>query len=109
MAQMHPLEEDPQLTAIVRRFQHHEAKTHERLTKHAHIRQLSAHVAGYIYELCPDNRERAVALTKLEEVMMWANKSLAMEPEPDDAALMPTEDNISGERPDAPLVAEADA
>lgn len=27
---------------------------------------------------CPDNREKHMALTKLEEVTMWANKSIAM-------------------------------
>lgn len=26
---------------------------------------------------CPDNREKAIAITKLEEAAMWANKSIA--------------------------------
>lgn len=27
---------------------------------------------------CPDNREKSIALTKLEEATMWANKSIAI-------------------------------
>lgn len=29
--------------------------------------------------LCPKGRERKIALRKLEEVMMWANKAIAFE------------------------------
>lgn len=32
-----------------------------------------------INELCPKGRERKLALQKLEEVMMWANKAIAFE------------------------------
>lgn len=32
-----------------------------------------------ISELCPKGRERKIALQKLEEVMMWANKAIAYE------------------------------
>lgn len=32
-----------------------------------------------INELCPKGRERKIALRKLEEVMMWANKAIAFE------------------------------
>ena len=30
---------------------------------------------------CPDNREKHLALTKLEEATMWANKSIAIREE----------------------------
>ena len=33
-------------------------------------------VAEGIDLLCPDGREKALALTKLEEVMMWANAAI---------------------------------
>lgn len=46
------------------------------------IRNLNA-AARYleyrINELCPKGRERKIALQKLEEVMMWANKAIAFE------------------------------
>lgn len=32
-----------------------------------------------INELCPKGRERKIALQRLEEVMMWANKAIAFE------------------------------
>ncbi len=32
-----------------------------------------------INDLCPKGRERKIALQKLEEVMMWANKAIAFE------------------------------
>lgn len=107
MAQTHPLDADAEL---IRRFQFHEAKTHDRITRHAHVRQLCAHVAGYLSEIVPDGRERSIALTKLEEVMFWANAGLARAPEAEDAALMPTEETVTNERPDSELVdAEAGA
>lgn len=33
-------------------------------------------LARLIEDECPDSREKSLALTKLEEVMMWAEKSL---------------------------------
>lgn len=32
-----------------------------------------------INELCPKGRERKIALQRLEEVVMWANKAIAFE------------------------------
>ena len=32
-----------------------------------------------INELCPKGRERKIALQRLEEVMMWANKAIVFE------------------------------
>lgn len=32
-----------------------------------------------INELCPEGKERKIALQKLEEVVMWANKAIAFE------------------------------
>lgn len=41
------------------------------------LRQLALIMANSIVEKCPDSRERSIALTKLEEVIMWANASIA--------------------------------
>lgn len=46
----------------------------ERYTK---IRLAAKGLALLIVETCPDRRERSVALTKLEEAVMWANSSIA--------------------------------
>ena len=32
-----------------------------------------------IIDLCPDDREQSIAITKLEESVMWATKSIAHE------------------------------
>lgn len=34
-------------------------------------------LAESINNLCPDSREKSIAITKLEEAVMWANKSIA--------------------------------
>lgn len=34
---------------------------------------------GVIMENCPQSRQRDIALQKLEEVAMWANKAIAFE------------------------------
>jgi hypothetical protein len=41
------------------------------------IRDKAKSLALLIVELCPDRRERSLALTKLEEAIMWANASIA--------------------------------
>jgi hypothetical protein len=33
--------------------------------------------ALFINALCPDSREKSLALTKIEEAVMWANASIA--------------------------------
>lgn len=41
------------------------------------IRNKAKEFALLIDELCPDSREKSLAITKLEECMMWANASIA--------------------------------
>lgn len=41
------------------------------------IRAYGKIVANHILENCPDSRERSIALTKIEEGIMWANASIA--------------------------------
>lgn len=43
------------------------------------IRAACGELANEIVTTCLDTRERALALTKLEEVMFWANASVARE------------------------------
>lgn len=42
-----------------------------------HIRSQAKTLALDIVALCPEGRERALALTHLEEVVMWSNASIA--------------------------------
>jgi hypothetical protein len=45
--------------------------------KYKAIRDKAKEFAYIIEELAPNSRERSVALTKLEESMMWANAAIA--------------------------------
>lgn len=45
--------------------------------KYAQIRAGAKELAYLIDELCPQSREKDLAMTKLEEVSMWANASIA--------------------------------
>ncbi len=65
-----------ELQRIERDFCYHapEADQPERYTS---IRNLARSLAVRIVQSCPPSRERSLALTKLEESVMWANASIA--------------------------------
>jgi hypothetical protein len=41
------------------------------------IRTMALNFANILNDLCPDSREKSLAITKLEEVIFWANASIA--------------------------------
>ena len=43
------------------------------------LRDKAKELAYLMSEVCPNSRERALAMTKLEECSMWANASIARE------------------------------
>lgn len=43
------------------------------------LRLKAKELALLIAEVCPNSRERALAITKLEEASMWANAAIARE------------------------------
>jgi hypothetical protein len=45
--------------------------------KYRTIRGMGLDLAETIEGLCPESRERALAITKLEEAVMWANAAIA--------------------------------
>jgi hypothetical protein len=59
------------------RFSHHAPATDARRDAHTDVRRQCRHLADVIDHLVPDGREKALAVTKLEEVMFWANAGLA--------------------------------
>lgn len=62
---------------IAHRFAFHAATTEEKRDDHASVRQACRAAADRINELCPDGREKSLAITHLEEAMMWGNAALA--------------------------------
>jgi len=61
---------------INKRFDHH-APDEFKIQKHQIARQCAKELAQTFVELVPDGREKALALTKLEEALFWANAAIA--------------------------------
>jgi hypothetical protein len=61
---------------LEKRFTCHAPKGDQAL-RYEMIRDNAHNLAGFINEQCPDSREKSLALTALEESVMWANASIA--------------------------------
>lgn len=57
-------------------FKYHAPKEGQ-AEKYTAIREKAKELAYLIDDLCPSSREKSLAMTKLEEVSMWANASIA--------------------------------
>ncbi|MBT8490686.1 MAG: hypothetical protein KJN62_06540 [Deltaproteobacteria bacterium] len=45
--------------------------------KYKLLRESAFHIACQIEKYCPDSREKSLAMTNLEQAIMWANASIA--------------------------------
>lgn len=63
---------------IENNFTYHKPKDGQE-SKYTSIRNIAKNFAYTIDELVPDGREKSLAMTKLEECMMWANAGIARE------------------------------
>ena len=61
---------------LEKRFTYHPPKNNQP-GKYGIIRAMAKDFAVTIEHLCPPSREKSLALTKLEEAVMWANASIA--------------------------------
>ena len=61
---------------LEKRFTYHAPKEGQPL-KYETIRDTAKRFAEFLDEVCPESREKSLALTKLEESVMWANASIA--------------------------------
>jgi hypothetical protein len=59
-------------------FTYHSPQPHQ-VPKYTEIRDTAKDFAHMLNDLCPESRELCVAITKLEECVMWANASIARE------------------------------
>lgn len=57
-------------------FKYHSPKDGQPET-YQQIRAKAKELAEMINNSCPDSREKSLAITKLEETVMWANASIA--------------------------------
>lgn len=76
---MQPLSPDD----IHNRFSYHPPLSEERKKSHEKVRELCERLAMSLAGNLPQGRETALAITKLEEVMMWSNAALARADDPD--------------------------
>ncbi|MFI6909893.1 hypothetical protein ACIBKY_52135 [Nonomuraea sp. NPDC050394] len=67
---------------IFNRFTFHPAKTPERAKQHDDIRDACRALASVLDYVLPPGREKACAITKLEEAMFWANAAVARQGDP---------------------------
>lgn len=57
-------------------FKYHDPKNDQEL-RYAKLRNKTKELADLIDDLCPDSREKSLAITNLEQASMWANASIA--------------------------------
>lgn len=60
-----------------RRFNFHAATTEEKADAHTSVRRNCRGLADFLNRKLPDGREKQLAFTHLEEVMLWGNAALA--------------------------------
>jgi hypothetical protein len=62
-----------------RRFDHHPPANRDVAYRHELVRETCKAVAASFDLKLPESREKALALTKVEEAMFWANAAIARE------------------------------
>ena len=62
------------------RFRYHKPKDDSAAVRHESIRFVCQEAAKAILSMVPPGREQALAITKLEEAMMWGNAGIARIP-----------------------------
>jgi hypothetical protein len=61
---------------LAKRFTYHAPKG-DQATRYELIRDRAHDFAAFLDENCPDSREKSLAITHLEDAVMWANASIA--------------------------------
>ena len=65
---------------IADRFNYH-APSADGVQRHAELSAKFENLAGTVNRICPHGREKALAMTKLEEAKFWASAAVARNPE----------------------------
>jgi predicted secreted protein len=67
----------PSPADIAHRFAFHPATTEEKRDAHTSVRQHCRDLADFLNDKLPEGREKSLALTAVEEAMLWGNAALA--------------------------------
>lgn len=73
-------EQSPQLTALLERIERdftYQPTNDAQVDRMAHLRGMAKAYAKEIAELVPASREQSLALTNLEQTVMWVNAGIA--------------------------------
>jgi hypothetical protein len=62
---------------LVNRFKFHPANSEAKAEAHEYIREAFGNLSRDLNTRIPEGREKAIAITKMEEAMFWANAALA--------------------------------
>lgn len=62
---------------IENRFAFHPATSEEKRNEHTSVRSACKYLAYEMNERLPEGREKSLAMTHLEDVMLWANAAIA--------------------------------
>lgn len=72
---------DADLVEMGKRFNYHPARD-DQPSRHCQVREACKATATLLLTLCPPSRELSVALTKLQEAMMWGNAAISCNEKP---------------------------
>ena len=75
MKKRYPIQDNQRLD-LQRNFTYHPVKDDQE-ARYVEIRSVAHALAETMSEMCPPSRERSLALTNLEQAVMWANASIA--------------------------------
>lgn len=75
-AKQPPTYNQPSMEDLANRFTYH-TPTPEQTARYRTIRNQAHDLAKNFALLCPDSREKSLALTSLEQAVMWANAAIA--------------------------------
>ena len=66
---------------LAHRFKYHPPRSEQRRRQHEAVRADCLALAEKLDATLPDGREKAVAISRVEEAMMWSNAALARSPD----------------------------
>lgn len=62
---------------LANRFEYHPATTDAARERHEAVRTACGELAATLNDICPEGRDKSVAMTKLQEAMFSANAAIA--------------------------------